>query len=399
MGIMIALFGLLISIQLVPLPPSIWLNLPGREPFAQAATIVGIDQPWRPLAINPDLAINSLMALLPAAAIILLFPNIDRARRSVCLVILGAAILVSGIVGVAQISGDVDSLYLYRITNDHTAVGLMANRNHQALFIVCGFPILAALAALTAREKSVSGRSTATAAAYLGAAAFFVPLILVTGSRAGLALMPISIVGSAALYWRSIQANGGAHLRLTRLRRKHWIFIGGIVVLVAALIYFTVALSKAEAVQRLFSQELAQEKRYILFFPMFEMAKSYFPVGSGFGSFPEVFRIIEPAGNLGPAYMNHAHNELLEIAIEGGLPAILLLGAFVFWASWRAVAAWSSRKVGRSEIFAQAGSVIIIVMLLASLADYPIRAPSLSALFALSCCWLAASARVAERTL
>src|SRR5690606_22404859 len=38
---------LLMLIQLIPLPPSWWTALPGREVFAELANVVGIEQPWR----------------------------------------------------------------------------------------------------------------------------------------------------------------------------------------------------------------------------------------------------------------------------------------------------------------------------------------------------------------
>jgi len=51
--IAIALLVLMI-LQSIPLPPSIWTELPGRKIFADIADLAGIEQPWRPLTLSPS---------------------------------------------------------------------------------------------------------------------------------------------------------------------------------------------------------------------------------------------------------------------------------------------------------------------------------------------------------
>src|SRR5688572_3980653 len=64
----LALCALLIGVQLIDLPPQWWLNLPGRDFYAEAASAAGIEQPSRPINLTPDLGWNSLLSLLPPAA-------------------------------------------------------------------------------------------------------------------------------------------------------------------------------------------------------------------------------------------------------------------------------------------------------------------------------------------
>ena len=59
--------GLLVLIQLIPLPPEVWASLPGHGVYASIATEAGAVG-WRPLSLTPDLTANALYALLPAAA-------------------------------------------------------------------------------------------------------------------------------------------------------------------------------------------------------------------------------------------------------------------------------------------------------------------------------------------
>jgi hypothetical protein len=58
-------------LQMVPLPPSMWQALPGRELFAEAAAATGQAQPWRPWAIVPGAAFNAASSLVVPWAVLL----------------------------------------------------------------------------------------------------------------------------------------------------------------------------------------------------------------------------------------------------------------------------------------------------------------------------------------
>lgn len=78
------------------------------------------------------------------------------------------------------------------------------------------------------------------------------------------------------------------------------------------------------------------------------------PAGSGLGSYREVYRLFESPSEVNSTFVNHAHNDYLELAVELGLPGVLLMILFLAW--WGATA-W---QVGRSQAFdqyAQAGVV------------------------------------------
>src|SRR5688572_22475659 len=62
--LMLGAFAALLVLQLVPLPPALWAQLPGRGAFEAAATAAGQPQPWRPLSLTPERTAQSLLALL-----------------------------------------------------------------------------------------------------------------------------------------------------------------------------------------------------------------------------------------------------------------------------------------------------------------------------------------------
>ncbi|MFI2901517.1 O-antigen ligase family protein, partial [Klebsiella aerogenes] len=70
------------------------------------------------------------------------------------------------------------------------------------------------------------------------------------------------------------------------------------------------------------------------------MIRIYFPAGSGFGGFDTIFRVHEPYALLKPTYFNHAHNDWLEILLDGGLPAALLLVVALGWWLRASIRVW-----------------------------------------------------------
>ena len=104
--------------------------------------------------------------------------------------------------------------------------------------------------------------------------------------------------------------------------------------------------------------------------------KRYFPVGSGMGTFDEVFQLDESLENMTLRRAGRAHNDYLEVAIEAGLPGIALI------AGWLALLAWFSWQArhSRDRWIAWSGAAILLVIALQSITDYPLRNHSMLAL-------------------
>lgn len=380
--IMLGALALVIAVQLVPVPSALWLSLPGRERFAEAAAAAGMAQPWRPISLTPDETWNSLLALLPALVVLIGMARLDDQRRRNLLPWIIGLVGLSALLALVQLAmGRGSVAYLYRVTHDAAAVGLFANRNHQAALLAMAFPMLRLWTLLPSPSPHLKFVRDCAAAAF---ALFLVPLLLVTGSRAGLALGVVGIVLTLVLL------RGKGELRLPA-RWKRWDkaikllpWLTLLAVAAAALL-----LGRAEAVQRLFALTSVEEQRFSYTPLTLRIAWDFFPFGSGFGSFDPVFRIYEPADQLRPNYFNRAHNDLIELGLTGGLWALLVLAAFLLWAARLGLAACRPLPT-RSEplLFARAGGIMILIPLLASLVDYPLRTPLMSALFALACCWL-----------
>jgi len=372
--------GLLVLLQLLPLPPALWRALPGRARYLAAAVAAGERQPWRPLNLTPDRGWNTLFALLPPAATLYAATRLRMRDQAPVLIALAAIVMVSAVIGLAQVSsGADDALRFYAAPPTGSAVGLFANRNHQALLIVCGLPMLGLLA-----ERALADRAKARlhGAIALVSGVFLVLMIPTTGSRAGLALAAVALLFSLALAWPAVR-----RATATLSPRQRAIAIGGGLAALALLLWAALTFARAESVRRLFAIDPADDARIKLLRPLFTMIRDFFPLGSGFGSFDPVYRGYEPFGNLAVTYMNQAHDDYLQIVMEAGLPGLALLILFIGWWGWTATRLWRAGD-GESRALGRLGSVIILLIMLASIADYPVRTPLMMVIAAQAAAWM-----------
>lgn len=382
---LITLTVMLPLLHLIPLPPAIWQALPGRDIVAEIDAATHLDGAWRPFSMTPARTWNALFSLaVPLAVLIvgLQLTHEDRKRLLPVVVVIG---LVSALLGLLQAIGPGSgALYFYRITNVGSAVGLFSNRNHQAFLLATMLPLLTVWA-LNPRKTPQQLHARTIAA--VGAGLLLFPMILVTGSRAGLMLSVLGAAGAAFIYLRS---------KITAATRRHsgidwrWPIAGLFIVLLALAILLA---NRAEAIQRLVSLDVADDLRLRVLPVLLDLTWHYMPFGTGLGSFVEIFRMHEPNSLLQPEYVNHAHNDLIELALTAGAPGFLLLAAWLFAIGRGVLRTWTARwpeDPSRQTmlLYGRAAGIGLVLILLASLPDYPLRTPSIAALAMVFVLWL-----------
>lgn len=382
--LLLAALAIVMIVQLIPLPPSLWRALPGHDQLWQFAEAGGATESWRPLSLTPDQTLGSLIGLAIPAAGLIGFASLPEDRTHKLLPYLLIAAALSIVAGLGQLVGGPQSgFYRYSVTNIGAAVGLFSNRNHQALFLAMTWPMLALWA--TRRGLDPQQKRLRRWIAGAGAVAL-IPMITATGSRAGLVLGAIGIFFAWRLIRLDGRRSGEAPTRFPALARAAPVLIVLAVIVVGALAF---SLSRAEAIQRLFSTNLAEESRLVYLPVLVRIAGDFLPFGTGFGSFDPVFRYYEPDALLAQTYLNHAHNDLVELLITGGLPALGILILFVLWAGRRAVGLRRRLPGSARERFAFLALAFMTLMLIASIVDYPLRTPIHALLFAFASGWLA----------
>lgn len=353
----IALAGAIVALpalQLVSLPPSWWSALPGREAAAALVGLTGSPEPWRPLSLFPEMTLASLLALLPAFAAAVAISAVPVERRWTILVTIAALALIATVVGFIQFIGGARYLRFHSDTHFNFATGFFANRNAMADLIAIGLLSLAAIARTAPyRDRSwlaIGGWALAVATLVLG--------MLATGSRAGLALLVIP----AIVLIRALRASAGGK------RPLPYLLVG--LAVAAGLGVTALQFTSLAATRDRFA--LTDETRPALWTDTRYAVGRHWPLGTGFGTFAPIYAGVEQLDNVGDTYANRAHNDYLEIALEGGIAALLLLAvvaAYILRRIW-IVLRGSDRLAREYAIFA---STSLAVIALHSAVDYPLR--------------------------
>ncbi len=370
---LIAAFGLFLGwglLSLVPLPAALWQALPYRGEIAEGLEMLGIDGQGMPASLAPSATIASLLWLLPPAALFLIAVTLapDARRRLFAAVIFVAALSIC--LGIFQLLGGTGSnLRFYEITNQGSPVGFFSNINHQATLLLCALPCVAVIGARFATRRDRSKRSGGMVMT-TALALFLTGGIALSGSVAGYGLFLIAAFASLLIYRRATAGTIGTTWKAALA-----------VLLVAFVTFAATGPLNREALAEKYSD--SESSRGELAGTTIEAIADSFPAGTGLGSFANVFRRYQDPLQVQREYANHAHNDYLEIVLEQGVAGLLVVGLFFFWWGRRTIWAWRIDGAGASA--ARAGSVIIGIVLLHSIVDYPMRTSAIAAIVALAC--------------
>lgn len=363
-------------LQLVPLPPALWQAFPGRGDEAAALALVGSAQRWMPWSVSPSRTLAGLLALtVPAVAMVLAARGPPAARRPVLAAVVALGLL-SVLVGAVQLaSGSGGALRFYPESHLGFLTGFQANRNAEADVLLIAMLALGALDVIAPGPRDASRRGLA-----LGAFALLSVGVVLTGSRAGIALAVPVVAGLA---WSRWLARGRAPTLPTRLT----IALGGVTALAA--------LFAGNAVLRRMAGRFAQsgDPRPELWTDTLHAIGQYWPLGTGIGTFVPVFVAAERLEVVDQSFPNRAHNDFLELALEAGLPGLALVAvlAAILVRRWARRMRVAESPAERAEL-AFAGAALALIGL-HSVVDYPLRSMALAALAGVATGIILASSR------
>jgi O-antigen ligase len=365
-------------LQLIPLPPSLWSSLPGRREFASGYEAVGMALPWLPISLNPSATRLALLSLLPATAIFLAMLSLEQRQRRILIVLIFIVAFASVVLDLQQTWQGPDSPLRFYTGNTERfrAVGFFADSNHNAAFLYSAVPFIFAWAIGLVVDHR---RNRAIGLALLALLILTVIFGLTTTlSRAGLALLLVAALSGLLLAWRHAQGQSGR--RLLRFA------IGAnVVVLILAFQFGFVGF-----MQRVEEQGLTDDRWPVARITS-QAAIANLPFGSGFGTFVSVYDEFAPRTLLAETYVNHAHNDWLELWLTGGVPAIILAVGFLAWFGVATFRVWSRGQPEAPVLdvaLAQAASIVIVLLMLHSVVEFPLRTPTISVLFAMACAFL-----------
>lgn len=380
-AILLGLLAAWMALQLVPLPPSLWQSLPERAAVAEIDALLGSPERWRPLSLVPSRTINALASLVvPASAILLALAY--RMTGFHLLILFAGVGVFDAVLGLGQVlAGRSSMLYFYEVTNRGSPVGILANENHSAVLSALTLLVIARLSIRAPEQGVPAWIRLASAPAY----ATVLLAILVSGSRAGLSLAALALIVTALMVW-SMTRHGMKSDRRVRgqgvpaLRPR--VILGAFFAAIALTITAFVLLERTPAFEDLLARNAFEDLRARIWPILAEMMSTFWVLGSGFGSFEEVYHIFEPTTLLLPSYVNQAHNDWAQLVIEGGVPALALLAILLGW-----IVTTVARMVmadSRYTMLALFWMAIFAILAAASIVDYPLRTP----IFQAAALWL-----------
>jgi len=321
----------LLALQLAPLSPQMRLALsPALRGVdlrlrLDAAAVALADTP-HPLTVDPR---GTMQALLIAIAVVLTFwcARALFARggvRTGARVIAGLG-LVLAVFGIGQHTTAPHTLLGVRTFTSTTPFGPYLNRSDFAMWLVMALPLTAGYLLARMHSRQHRGGSLFTAEAFDDIATFLTVAMGLMAAALMVALSRSGLIGAAAAamtLWTLSES------RMHKQGRA-WLLAGiGIVALIA------LAFANASAVATRVAEtaESSALGRVIIWRATLPIIRDFWLTGAGAGAYERAMMVYQPMPH--ETYFNHAHNEYLQLASEGGLwlmiPGAIALVAGVY---------------------------------------------------------------------
>ena len=382
-GLLFAISSALVpALQLLPLPQTIWAMSPERARVATDLAKAGIVHPAYHWSLAPLATEQALWALMPALAAFLaacaLPARFAKLFANACVAIVLLNVLFALFeTGLPRDSG-------LRLYPDETSGfgGLLINPNHFATALVIGLSLSIGLA-VNAWRRAGGAITFGMQWVYAGAGLLCLLAIPFTTSRAGIVLVPPALVGTFLMT---------GVLPISRIGKSRGVTVAAAFALILGLIgawsaFGWLAVAKQE------------DPRMVVADATFRIGKSYFPLGSGIGSFQTVFEQHMPVSLWMPEYINHAHNEYAQWWLTGGLLAMLVLAFGLIVFAWAGIRIFNARGRSSGIVIAAACWVGIAAALAHSWVDFPLSITTLMTMTALLAGFMLTGAAEGEQRL
>ncbi|MER8537671.1 O-antigen ligase family protein [Mesorhizobium sp. M1005] len=326
-------------LQIVPLPAAIFEG--SRPELLRGDPWVG-ESRFRFISVGVGRTVESLLYLLATTAFFLAVLRLRAEQVKALLPFFFMGVTCNGLAGAIQYSLSdnvaIDGLLPFTIN-----AGLFANENHFSALLFVSIPFVVYYGLF--RGHLLAGS--------LGLVTLLL-LLLAAGSRAGV------LIGAAvtvlSVFFLSTRSRASRFSILL-------IFIGLSVYTIGAWTKIDV-----DVLDPAFGRgEFARTT--------IEGIKDNWATGVGFGNFQQAYQIYEKPGMIYSKYVNHAHNEYLEIAFEGGVPAIVLVATYLV------LLLIALARVPRDPL-QKSAFLSVSFLLIHSLVDYPLRTEALAITFA-----------------
>lgn len=366
-------FVVLGVVQSIPLPAELWESLPGRGFIKDGFYNLAISPPSIPISLDVDETLTTICYASTPLFVIALCIRIGAKQLSsivpwfFCLI--GVASVFLGILQV--IEGPDSVLYYYEFSNNQYPIGFFSNINHQATLLLIVLPY--AFFLLNAIRNGRNREDSGIAKTLIVICLMFVILvgIIAAGSMAGYAIfIPIM----ALVLWvsrRSWKTDTPLISRVFPL----------IIVVLGSLLVASSPILADLGITPISTGELS---RIGIWRITIDALHEHWLLGIGIGTYESVIPHYEDPDVVMPTFIAKAHNDVLQVFLEGGLVGIALLVFAIAWFFRSCFQVWGRQSSGTFRTLKKFAAISILVVVLHSLVDYPARTPAIAAMLSVS---------------
>lgn len=349
-----------LSLYLLPLSTELWLQLPGRDfyqPVIQLLGQTGNGMGMHSISLDAYATLQVLLALLPALAVFLSTICLEKQRLYRLTWVFIAAACFQAVWGIFQ----------YSATG--VAQGSYSNRNHYAALMGLALPITIGLLVQHITRAKTHDRAhmlgtilyvLATALIFLGG--------LVSTSRAGTAGLFFGLLASALVF-------------SSKLGRKRMLAGIGFLLLLSMLL--SVSVDITPMLNRFIALDPEADPRWVMFNQAIKGIKTFFPLGSGPGTFADVYTAFQPLDKIGWAFLSHAHNDYIELLFETGVLGATIISAFLGIFLYGLLRLWKQRQHDELVYLKTGAAIGIMTALFHTLFDFNFHTRPYPVFFAL----------------
>mgnify|MGYP001793463712 CR=1 FL=1 len=362
----------LTTLQIVPLPSSIWTLLPGRELILEGYDSLGVEPGALPISLDLEASLQSIgYALTPLFVILLAVRTGASSLLRVVPVFLCGLGVISVLIGLSQVYAGQDlTLYFYDNTNFGFPVGAFANVNHFGSLLLMIFPFAIVLFQQAPKRRSDIGAQVSMMATALAVLLFLCIGIVAAGSLAVYLMFVPVLIASLMSPQKGTKWGGGNRLLMAVLM--------GVILLVLIIVLSSPVLDGLGVTGA--SDNPTSRQNMWLF--TLNAIDTYWPLGTGAGTYESVIPQFEDQDTVSTRYIALAHNEFLQILVEFGVLGACLVIAGVIWFANLVRTIMFKKCVDSNHAFQRAAVMGMVVCLCHSFVDYPARTPAIASILA-----------------
>ena len=382
MTLLAAALAAVLGLQLVPLPAD-WLpaSVPRVNIVRERAVLDGSAPAFLPASLSPGLtlkAMGSLSVVFFAAGAARLVP--ERAFRTCVESALHLLAIASSLVALLQALGLQEGLPVWDYTNNAPS-GFFANSNHLATLAVMSLSLAGYGLAIRWRAGRLRGRHAARPLNLLRAVAvLFAGLgVVLSGSLAGYGL-----AGGVSLYL-AVRATR----RPSPIGVHHLFVVGVSAALVAGWVYLLAAALVPVGALSGVPDIAGVNARPDVWLRGLTVLRDNWITGIGAGAFTVADPFYVSEGRLTAEFANELHNDILSLPLEVGFAGLVILTPAIVFALrqlWHLADCAMGGGSGSASGSASAQMAFLLPMMVALLhsgVDYPLRNPFMLFVFAL----------------